>query len=174
MKSEHLRKLILSALLAALTCIATIVIQIPTAMQGYINLGDSFVLLCGWLLGPAYGFCAGAIGSAMADLLTGYMQYVPGTFVIKGLIALAAVLLYRVFKKCLGGRELPALLLSSLAAECIMTAGYFAYAILLMGSVASALTTIPGSLIQGAFGMVLGILLYLFLLRIRPLHKYFQ
>ena len=174
MKSTHLRKLILSALLAALTCIATIVIQIPTSMQGYVNLGDSLVLLCGWLLGPAYGFSAGAIGSAMADLLTGYVHYAPATFLIKGLMALTAALLYPILKKCIRNKDLPALLLSSLAAEGIMVLGYFAYAALLMGGTVPALTTIPGNLTQAFCGIFLGTLLQLLLLRLKPLHKHFQ
>ena len=63
MSDKKIRKLVLAALLAALVCVATMVVQIPSPMQGYVNLGDCFVLLSGWLLGPWYGFAAGGIGS---------------------------------------------------------------------------------------------------------------
>ena len=53
---------------AALSCAATMVIQIPIA-TGYLNLGDSLCLLAGWILGPWYGFAAAGLGSALADLL---------------------------------------------------------------------------------------------------------
>lgn len=61
MNDKKIRKLVLAALLAALVCVATMVVQIPSPMQGYVNLGDCFVLLSGWLLGPWYGFAAGGI-----------------------------------------------------------------------------------------------------------------
>jgi uncharacterized membrane protein len=60
MNDKKIRKLVLAALLAALVCVATMVVQIPSPMQGYVNLGDCFVLLSGWLLGPWYGFAASA------------------------------------------------------------------------------------------------------------------
>ena len=52
MNDKKIRKLVLAALLAALVCVATMVVQIPSPMQGYVNLGDCVVLLSGWLLGP--------------------------------------------------------------------------------------------------------------------------
>ena len=63
MKSQT-QKLVTAALLAALTCIATMIIKIPSPMKGYLNLGDCVVLLAGWLLSPMYGFLAAGIGSA--------------------------------------------------------------------------------------------------------------
>ena len=45
MKS-NIKKICISALFAALTFVATFVVQIP-APFGYVNLGDCFVLLCG-------------------------------------------------------------------------------------------------------------------------------
>ena len=46
------KKLVIGALMAALTCIATMIIKIPTPTLGYIHLGDGLVLLCGIVLGP--------------------------------------------------------------------------------------------------------------------------
>ena len=40
MNDKKIRKLVLAALLAALVCVATMVVQIPSPMQGYVNLGD--------------------------------------------------------------------------------------------------------------------------------------
>lgn len=51
---------------AALSCAATMVIQIPIA-TGYLNFGDGLCLLAGWFLGPWYGFAAAGLGSALAD-----------------------------------------------------------------------------------------------------------
>ena len=65
-----LKKLVMAALFAALACVATMSIKIPTpGTSGYIHPGDAIVILAGVVLGPAWGFLAGGIGSAMADLL---------------------------------------------------------------------------------------------------------
>ena len=68
MTGKNIRKLVLAALLAALTAVATMIIRIPTPTQGYIHLGDGMVLICGILLGPGLGALAAGIGSMMADL----------------------------------------------------------------------------------------------------------
>lgn len=95
MENQKVRKLVLSALMAALVYVATSIIQIPSPVNGYVNLGDCFVLLSGWLLGPWYGAAAAGIGSMLVDLLSGYGHYVPGTLIIKGLDALVAALIFR-------------------------------------------------------------------------------
>lgn len=102
MKHERLVRLVLAALFAALSCVATMLIHVPLpATNGYINLGDGMVLLGGFLLGPLYGFAAGGLGSMLADLLLGYAAFAPGTFVIKGLSALIAA---RIARAGRGGR----------------------------------------------------------------------
>ena len=72
MNDKKIRKLVLAALLAALVCVATMVVQIPSPMQGYVNLGDCFVLLSGWLLGPWYGFAAGGHFPRLCALRSGH------------------------------------------------------------------------------------------------------
>ena len=52
MSHVKIRKLVLAALFAALCTVMTLVIQIPSPMQGYVNLGDCAVLLSAWVLGP--------------------------------------------------------------------------------------------------------------------------
>ena len=80
------RRLVTAAMMAAMTVIATMVITIPTAGGGYVNIGDALVILSGWLLGGPYGALAAGIGSALADVLSGYAVYAPATFVIKALM----------------------------------------------------------------------------------------
>ena len=45
MTENKTRTIILTALLAALTTVATMVIRIPTPTLGYIHLGDGMVLI---------------------------------------------------------------------------------------------------------------------------------
>ena len=87
MKQTKLRTLILAAMFAALTCVATMIIHIPSPIGGYFNLGDCMVLLSAFVLGPVWGTAAGGIGSALADVICGYFVYAPGTLVIKALMA---------------------------------------------------------------------------------------
>ena len=142
---------------AALSCAATMVIQIPIA-TGYLNFGDGLCLLAGWILGPWYGFAAAGLGSALADLLAGYGAYVPATFVIKGLVALIAALLLRLVRK----EGMPAvwqLALSALPAEAAMVFGYFSFETLMLGETAAAAAATPTHLLQAAAGIVLAVLL---------------
>ena len=69
-KTKNLTLIVTAAVLAALTCVATMVVQIPMPLtKGYVNFGDVLVLTSAWLLGSPWGIAAAGIGSAMADLL---------------------------------------------------------------------------------------------------------
>ena len=166
MNDKKIRKLVFAALLAALVCVATMVVQIPSPMQGYVNLGDCFVLLSGWLLGPWYGFAAGGIGSMLADLFLGYAHYAPGTLVIKGLVALLAALLYEKL-----GRSPAARIASGVVGEIVMVLGYFGYASMLLGKGLAAAASIPGNIFQGAVGLVVGAVLATVLERAKVTQK---
>ena len=94
--NSNLKKIVMTALFAALACAATMSIRIPTpGTGGYIHPGDAIVILSGIILGPVWGLAAAGIGSAMADLLGGYFIYVPITFAVKGIIAFIAGILYQ-------------------------------------------------------------------------------
>ena len=90
--NKNTKKLTMSALFAALTCVATF-ISIPS-INGYIHIGDALVIITGILLGPVHGGLAAGIGSALTDLIKGYAVYVPATFIIKGLIAIVCYFIY--------------------------------------------------------------------------------
>lgn len=159
MRNNKLYKLVLTALFIEVNTASTIIIQIPSPMNGYINLGDCFVLMSGWLLGPFYGFLAGGIGSALADIMTGYTHYAIATFLIKGLVAILASLLFKAIHNALNNHTRTARILSAVIAELFMVAGYFGFAALFLGSGLAAATSIPGNLIQGAVGIVSSVIL---------------
>lgn len=89
--------LIQMSLMIAITCVATMVIKVPTLFGvGYDHLGDSMVFLGAILFGKKKGVITAAVGMSLADFLLGYAYYVPFTFVIKGLMAyIAASIAYR-------------------------------------------------------------------------------
>lgn len=147
----------LAGVFAALCCVATL-ISVPLPF-GYFNLGDIFVLVSGWILGPI-GAIAAAIGSAAADLYLGFAIYAPATFIIKGGMALLAAYTY----KWLGNKvtkKLPLLLLSAIIAECIMVGGYFAYEAFVLGYGMGALASVFGNCLQALSGIIGGTALFL-------------
>lgn len=147
------QKLVFAALLAALTCVATVIIKIPSPLKGYLNLGDCVVLTAGWLLSPLYGFLAAGLGSALADLFSGYFVYVPATFLIKGLMALAAWCTYKALNKKINNPV--SRIISAVVAELIMIGGYYIFEGFIYGFEAS-LVNMPANAVQGVAGLVLG------------------
>ena len=149
--NENLRKIITAAVFAALACAATMLIQIPTLTKGYVNLGDCVVLIAGWVCGAQWGFAAAGIGSALADIISGYALFAPGTFAVKGLMAVLAALIAAAFRH----RVFLGRVASAAAAELFMVLGYFIYEwLFIVGSPEAAVIGIPENLIQGAVGLL--------------------
>ncbi len=155
--NKKILNLILSALMAALTCIATMIIHIPTPAFGYIHFGDGMVLLSGIFLGPFYGSMSAGIGSMLADVFSGYMGFAPATFVIKALAALAGGIIYHLILKLPlhRGENILAVIMGGISGGIIVVTGYYLFSafILGMGPVA-ALVDIPFNLVQTAFGII--------------------
>lgn len=150
------KRIVITALMAAMVCVATMIIKIPSPMKGYLNIGDCIVLLCGWLLSPGYGFVAAGLGSALADMFSGYITYAPATFLIKGSMALIAFACFNLMNKRLG--RLPSQIIGAVLAEIVMVFGYFVFEGFMYGFVPSAVN-IPANAVQGAAGLILGIIL---------------
>jgi len=167
--------LVIVALMTALTTVATMAIKVPTPTFGYIHTGDGMVLLAGYILGPVYGSLAAGLGSALADLLSGYAVWVPGTFIIKALTALTASLLFKKLQKFVendGKKSNLISIVSSGAGELVMVFGYFLYNILILtvvnageeavtvkAAAISSFAEIPFNLVQGIFGVILALFL---------------
>ena len=79
-------KLVTYSLLIALVCVGTMFIKIHVpATNGYVNIGDAFIIISSLMFGPVAGMIAGGIGSAMADLLSGYAHFAVFTLIVKGI-----------------------------------------------------------------------------------------
>lgn len=171
---HHVREVVLAAMFAALTLLATSILKIQTPTFGYIHIGDAFVLMSGIFLGPLYGGLAAGIGSGLSDLMGGYAMWVPGTFAIKFLTAfVAAHICCALMKKDSKKRPATAAVITSgVIGEAVMVAGYFLYNILmvamstagftragLVSAATASLAEIPFNLVQGAVGIVLAVLL---------------
>lgn len=156
------RQLTTAALATALVTVATLVIRVPVlATQGYINLGETMIYLTALLLGPGFGAVAGAIGSALADLLAGYASFAPFTFVIKGVEgALAGWVFWHVLRgdRAAMGRRVAAGFVACAVAGAWMVLGYYVTEAFLMKlGPQAASAEVPGNLFQVASGIVVGI-----------------
>lgn len=156
MDNNKTRKIVLAAMFAALCCVATMIIKIPSPLKGYLNLGDCVVLLSGFMLSPVYGFLAAGLGSALADVFSGYIVYAPATFIIKGFMALVAYYGGKLIQKKIS--TTPSRIISGIAAEILMVLGYFVFEGFMYGFVPSAVN-IPANAVQGVAGIILGVIL---------------
>lgn len=144
-------RVVVSAVMAALVCVATIVVQIPNpATRGYINIGDAMIFVSALVFGTFVGGIAGGIGSALADVIGGYGVYAPFTFIVKGLEGVLAGLIAD--RKSVS-RDLVAVAM----AGCEMVLGYFLVEFYLLQFGWAALTEVPGNVFQIVAGGVIGI-----------------
>ena len=166
MKDNNINKLVSAALMAAMTCVATVVIAIPSPVGGFIHPGDGFVILSGIILGPFFGGLAAGIGSMIADLILGYSAYAAATLIIKCLAAITAVCIYRILHKSKKLKLVPVFVASVLGGV-LITLGYFIFEGAILGlGFATAAMNIPFNLIQNGFGIVISVLLFPLLRRI--------
>lgn len=185
---KNTKRLVIAALMAAFTCIATMIIKIQTPTFGYIHLGDGLVLLCGVVLGPFTGALAAGIGSMFSDIFSGYITWAPATLIIKALTAgIAGLLFHKTFannRSSAKSRSI-SIVISGLIGEAIMVIGYFLYeaAIAALGSggftqaalaagIASSATGIPFNIVQGVVGIVICLLLTPVLLKISDIRDW--
>jgi uncharacterized membrane protein len=99
---------------------------------------------------------AAAIGSAMADVFSGYVLYAPATFAIKGIMAFIVCYGYKLCSKKLG--DLPSRIISGILAETFMVLGYYVFEGFLYGFIPS-LVNIPANAVQGGAGLIIGVML---------------
>lgn len=149
----------LCGMMAALIFIATYLLKIPVG-NGYIHLGDGFILLSAAVLGwPAV--LSAAVGSMLADLLAGYSVYMLPTFVIKAAVAAIAVL-------ACAKKSQPMQMFTMLIAEIAMVAGYFVTDWVILGyGLAAATAAVLGNVLQGLSGVAVWMLLMPVVKRIR-------
>ncbi|NLB23561.1 MAG: ECF transporter S component [Clostridium sp.] len=158
MKDQSVSKLTTLGLLAALIFVATYLLKIVLPI-GYIHIGDGMILAGAVLLGPAVWLPA-AIGSMLADIMLGFSAYALPTFLIKGIVGFSAGYLLKRTNRLVGVVGV------FIAVEIIMVGGYFLTETIMYGFY-GAIPQIVSNLIQGASGVVIGVVLYPVLVKMR-------
>lgn len=141
--SVNTRLITLSAVFAAMTYALTAFLHIPTA-KGYIHIGDAVIFIAASLLPKPYAMASAAIGASLSDALSGYWIWVPATFVIKALTALAFT---SKKKKILCAHNFTALV----PALVLCVGGYGLYSgLVIYGSLPAGFIDAPANLFQTA------------------------
>lgn len=166
---SKIKMMTLSALLAAFTAVATIMIQIPTPTKGYVNLGDCVVNIAGWILGPVYGAAAAGIGSSLADIISGYTMYAPVTLIIKALMAAASFFTFRAVNKRFSNTV--SRIIAASAAELIMVFGYTMFEVIIYHSWSYVLIGTAGNIAQSVMGIVSSVAVYELVIKKIPNYK---
>lgn len=170
----HTRRLVTAALFAAI-CFGMTMVSVPLPVVGYGNLGDCFVLLSGWLLGPLWGALAAGLGTALADVALGFAVYAPATLVIKALMAILAFYVGRLLSGDTSGllRRTAAHVCAAVVGELLMIGGYFAYESVLYG-VATATGSLLGNTTQAVAGVVLASTVVTVIRGNKTLNRFFE
>lgn len=141
------------AIMAALVFISTFLIKIPS-LNGYTHIGDSMVIISALILGKKKGALAAGLGAALCDLLSGYMQYIIPTFLIKAIM----VLIIAIIAENLINKTKFAWILGSIIGCAFQVVGYCLVETILYGF-AAALASVPTNIIQSIVGIALAVVL---------------
>lgn len=139
----------LTAVLAALICILTMVPRIPIPL-GYAHLGDAAIFLLVLYAGRRESALAASIGSALADFLGGFPIWILPTLLIK--YVMVEIVWHAAGEKprLMSFRVLAGMLLSAVW----MVVGYTLSGALLYGGLATGSTMVPGLVLEGIVNLV--------------------
>ena len=156
------KDLCLTALFTAIVFVMTFVPKIPIPL-GYAHLGDAAVLLAVVLLGRKQGAIAGAVGSALADLIGGFALWIVPTLLIKYIMAWIFGILYKSNHNrfAINGGNLTAIFLGLVW----MVAAYTIFGAVLYDSIEAGLSSTPGLALKALLNAII------FLILVKPLQK---
>lgn len=147
-KDQKLLEIVYYAASIALVAVFTLAVRIPS-IHGYVNFGDIMIFVIAAILGKKFGFVAGGLGSALADIIGAYFIFAPATFVIKGVEGLLLAILYeKISNKNLGT------LIAGIIAASEMVLGYFVYEYFMFGYAAAA-GSVFGNVMQGSISLII-------------------
>ena len=155
MNDEKIKNMVYTSLFAALICVATFIIKVPSVVtNGYVHLGDGFIFIAVILLGSKNGALAGGIGASLADLLGGYSHYAIPTFIIK--VVMVLIMGY-VIKKISGNSRFK-WVAGALIGSVWQIIAYYVVGSVMVGSFISTIIEIPGNIVQSIVGIIVAII----------------
>ncbi|MBQ4509296.1 MAG: ECF transporter S component [Clostridia bacterium] len=167
--NKRIKKLCACAIFTALIFVVTAFISVPAGPVGNINLGDAFIIITTFLLGPL-GAISGGIGAMLADLIGPYAVYAPATLVVKVLLAITCYYVYNILKRIIR-IDIVSRFIGAICGELVMVLGYFLYEGILYGF-PTALVSVPFNLIQGGAAIVVGTIISFLLLKNKAINRF--
>lgn len=173
MKKINTKKIVLTGLMIALVFLVTYLpfLRIPSPIKGYFNIGDSIIMIAAILLGRNCGFAAGALGSALADILGGYYIFAPITFIVKGIEGFVVGSIAHDKKS--GTKSSIWIIVAIVTGAVIMIAGYFIGEATILKlfdntfGLTAAITELPGNAIQGGASAIIAYIISMILIKSR-------
>ena len=147
MKDQKIRLMCITGIFTAIVFVFTAYLHIPSH-TGYTHVGDGFIYLAACMLPLPYAMFVGAGGALLADCLTGYAIWAPGSIIIK---TVAVLFFSRKSARIISVRNLLALI----PAWVICIGGYYLYEALITGNYAAPLAGIPGYITQSVLSSIL-------------------
>lgn len=139
MQRKQLTLITFTAVLTAIVFVLTAYLHIPSHV-GFVHIGDGVIYLAACMLPLPYALFVGAVGGALADLLSGFAIWAPGTVIIKAF----GVLFFTRKRNFISVRNA----LGLIPASMVCVVGYYVYDALIIGNFVSALAGIPGYAMQ--------------------------
>jgi len=145
MENKQIFRLVLIAILAALSTVLGIFVRVP-GPAGYFTLLDAGIITTSMILGNREGAAVGAIGAFLNDLLTGYPNYMFFSFVIHGLQGYTA-------------NRTASKLFNYLISGLIMVGGYFLTDWILYQNLGTPIADLFGNVVQHTAGFLIALII---------------
>ncbi|MBQ5656960.1 MAG: TIGR04002 family protein [Bacteroidaceae bacterium] len=147
MKDQKIRLMCIAGIFTAIVFVFTAYLHIPSH-TGYTHVGDGFIYLAACMLPLPYAMFVGAGGALLADCLTGYAIWAPGSIIIK---TVAVLFFSRKSARIISIHNLLALI----PAWAVCIGGYYLYEALITGNFVAPLSGIPGYITQSVLSSIL-------------------
>ena len=147
MKDQKIRLMCIAGIFTAIVFVFTAYLHIPSHTV-YTHVRDGFIYLAACMLPLPYAMFVGAGGALLADCLTGYAIWAPGSIIIK---TVAVLFFSRKSARIISIRNLLALI----PAWAVCIGGYYLYEALITGNFVAPLSGIPGYITQSVLSSIL-------------------
>ena len=150
--------LVYTALMTALTAVATMVVSIPSTGGGRTNLSDAIIFMAAMLMDPVAAMVAGGMGTFLADLILGSSHTMFFSLAIHGVEGLVVGLLMHLPRK---ESKVQYVLdaVYMLIGGILMVAGYYFAKAFVYGTPVTALESLWRNSIQAITSIVVAFLL---------------
>ena len=166
MNDNKVKNLVITAFFTAITFlgIQSFRIPLPAAVgTPFLHFGHIFVVMGLLLQGGKRGAVSGTLGLTIFDMLNGYMQDAPKTFVETAVKCLIVGALFMMLKKKADGdkkKEYGAAVVCAFIYGCINVIMEFTMSTIAMMMVGSGFTSLPATVINAVFMVIAIAILY--------------